>query len=151
MLTPTAVTPNTSGDVLSLNYFFDLTAHSKNDSPYPRPYAEVHSPSSTLDSTIPVSYRLHVWSPESSSSSSLDIGGVSNLPHSNRCHTESFQVDRLTTLFPICKEWALSLPNVTFLGISFNARPFSIQEHVLITIKTIVCAGSAYALGTKFW
>ncbi|KAJ7292102.1 OPT oligopeptide transporter [Mycena rebaudengoi] len=41
--------------------------------------------------------------------------------------------------------WARFLPNVKLFGIALNPGPFSIKEHVLITIMAGVGAGSAYA------
>lgn len=48
--------------------------------------------------------------------------------------------------FPICKLWARYLPNVTFFGVSLNPGPFTIKEHVIITIMASVGAVSAYAV-----
>ncbi|KAJ7271601.1 OPT oligopeptide transporter [Mycena rebaudengoi] len=47
--------------------------------------------------------------------------------------------------FPIGRAWARFLPNVKLFGIALNPGPFSIKEHVLITIMAGVGAGSAYA------
>ncbi|KIO25491.1 hypothetical protein M407DRAFT_210540 [Tulasnella calospora MUT 4182] len=46
--------------------------------------------------------------------------------------------------FPIGRAFAL-LPDVRILGFRLNPGPFSIKEHVLITIMASVGAGSAYA------
>jgi hypothetical protein len=35
---------------------------------------------------------------------------------------------------PICKAWARYLPNISFFGIPLNPGPFTIKEHVIITI-----------------
>jgi hypothetical protein len=48
--------------------------------------------------------------------------------------------------FPICKAWAHYLPNVSLFGIPLNPGPFTIKEHVIITIMAGVGAGSAYAV-----
>jgi OPT family small oligopeptide transporter len=47
--------------------------------------------------------------------------------------------------FPIGRAWARLMPNVKIFGTSLNPGPFSIKEHVLITIMASVGAGSAYA------
>ncbi|KAJ7172836.1 OPT oligopeptide transporter [Mycena crocata] len=47
--------------------------------------------------------------------------------------------------FPLGRAWARLLPNVSIFGISLNPGPFTIKEHVLITIMASVGAGSAYA------
>jgi len=48
--------------------------------------------------------------------------------------------------FPICKAWARYLPNVSLFGIPLNPGPFTIKEHVIITIMAGVGSGSAYAV-----
>lgn len=47
--------------------------------------------------------------------------------------------------FPIGRAWAAYMPNIKIFGISANPGPFSIKEHVLITIMASVGAASAYA------
>lgn len=47
--------------------------------------------------------------------------------------------------FPLGKAWAKFLPNVKIFGVSLNPGPFSIKEHVLITIMATVGYQSAYA------
>ncbi|KII86303.1 hypothetical protein PLICRDRAFT_114715 [Plicaturopsis crispa FD-325 SS-3] len=47
--------------------------------------------------------------------------------------------------FPVGQLWARFLPRTSFLGFSINPGPFTIKEHVLITIMAGVGAGSAYA------
>jgi len=46
---------------------------------------------------------------------------------------------------PICKAWARYLPNISFFDIPLNPGPFTIKEHVLITIMAGVGAGHGYA------
>ena len=46
----------------------------------------------------------------------------------------------------ICRLWARYLPNVSMFGVSLNPGPFTIKEHVLITIMASVGGGSAYAV-----
>ncbi|CAE6436660.1 Sexual differentiation process protein isp4 OS=Schizosaccharomyces pombe (strain 972 / ATCC 24843) GN=isp4 PE=2 SV=2 [Rhizoctonia solani AG-1 IB] len=47
--------------------------------------------------------------------------------------------------FPMGRFLAWALPRRRFLGIDLNPGPFSIKEHVLITVMATVGAGSAYA------
>jgi hypothetical protein len=47
---------------------------------------------------------------------------------------------------PICKAWARYMPNISFFGIPLNHGPFTIKEHVLITIMAGVGSQPAYAV-----
>jgi hypothetical protein len=47
---------------------------------------------------------------------------------------------------PICKAWARYLPNISFFGIPLNPGPFTIKEHVIITIMAGIGADPAYAV-----
>jgi hypothetical protein len=47
---------------------------------------------------------------------------------------------------PICKGWARYLPNISFFGIPLNPGPFTIKEHVIITIMAGIGEGPAYAV-----
>ncbi|KAG6916275.1 hypothetical protein DXG01_007561 [Tephrocybe rancida] len=47
--------------------------------------------------------------------------------------------------FPLGRLWARFFPNKTIFGIEINPGPFSIKEHVLVTIMATVGAQSAYA------
>jgi OPT family small oligopeptide transporter len=47
--------------------------------------------------------------------------------------------------FPMGRAAAAWLPNVTILGVRINPGPFTIKEHVLITVMATVGIGSAYA------
>ncbi|KAI0251736.1 OPT oligopeptide transporter [Lactifluus subvellereus] len=51
----------------------------------------------------------------------------------------------LLLTFPICKAWARYLPNVSLFGLSLNPGPFTIKEHVIITIMASPGSGYAYA------
>ena len=48
--------------------------------------------------------------------------------------------------FPIMRVWARWVPAVKIFGVSLNPGPFSIKEHVIITIMANVGSGSAYAV-----
>jgi hypothetical protein len=47
---------------------------------------------------------------------------------------------------PICNAWARYLPNISFFGIPLNPGPFTIKEHVIITIMASVGDAPAYAV-----
>src|SRR5580658_1211974 len=47
---------------------------------------------------------------------------------------------------PICNAWARYMPNISFFGIPLNPGPFTIKEHVIITIMAGVGAIPAYAV-----
>ncbi|KAJ7489558.1 small oligopeptide transporter, partial [Mycena latifolia] len=47
-------------------------------------------------------------------------------------------------VFPIGSAWARWFPNISVFGLAINPGPFSIKEHVLITIMAGVASGSAY-------
>ncbi|KAG1850523.1 OPT oligopeptide transporter protein-domain-containing protein [Suillus tomentosus] len=46
--------------------------------------------------------------------------------------------------FPVGRAWAKVVPNVRVLGIQLNPGPFSIKEHVLVTIMATVAGSCAY-------
>lgn len=48
--------------------------------------------------------------------------------------------------FPVGRLWARIVPRVSIFGHSLNTGPFTIKEHVLVTIMAGVGAGSAYAV-----
>lgn len=47
--------------------------------------------------------------------------------------------------FPVGRAWAAAMPNIRIFGHDLNPGPFTIKEHVLITIMATVGASSAYA------
>ena len=49
---------------------------------------------------------------------------------------------------PICKAWARYLPNISLFGIPLNPGPFTIKEHVLITIMAGVGTSNGYAVSS---
>jgi hypothetical protein len=57
-----------------------------------------------------------------------------------------YQYLPLLVSFPIGKLWAIYVPNVTLFGVELNPGPFTIKEHVLITIMAGVADASAYAV-----
>ena len=44
------------------------------------------------------------------------------------------------------RAWARLVPRVKIFGVSLNPGPFTIKEHVIITIMANVGSGSAYAV-----
>jgi hypothetical protein len=48
--------------------------------------------------------------------------------------------------FPMGRLWASVVPNVTVFGVHLNPGPFTIKEHVLVTIMATVGWQSAYAV-----
>jgi len=60
------------------------------------------------------------------------------------------QIIPLLVSFPIGKALARYVPNVTLFGVELNPGPFTIKEHVIITIMASVGSGSAYAVSTTF-
>ena len=52
----------------------------------------------------------------------------------------------LLLTFPAGRLWARFMPKVKILGVPLNPGPFTIKEHVLITIMAGVGASSAYAV-----
>ena len=60
------------------------------------------------------------------------------------------QIVTLLLSYPIGKAWARYLLNVSLFGISLNPGPFTIKEHVIITIMATVSDDPAYAVCTEF-
>ena len=56
----------------------------------------------------------------------------------------------LLLTYPIGKAWARYLPKVSLFGMSLNPGPFTIKEHVIITIMASVNDVPAYAVSDGF-
>ena len=56
----------------------------------------------------------------------------------------------LLLTYPIGKACARYLPKVSLFGMSLNPGPFTIKEHVIITIMASANDGPAYAVGIEF-
>ena len=56
----------------------------------------------------------------------------------------------LLLTYPIGKAWARYLPKVSLFGMSLNPGPFTIKEHVIITIMVSINDAPAYAVGAEF-
>lgn len=55
------------------------------------------------------------------------------------------QLVPLLISFPLGRLWAIAVPNVTIYGIPLNPGPFTVKEHVVVTVMGSVGAVSAYA------
>ncbi|KAJ7237822.1 OPT oligopeptide transporter [Mycena rebaudengoi] len=107
----------------------------EDDSPYPEVRSAV---ANTDDPSIPVA-TLRASS--SSATPAVTVTSV-RIP----CHySYPYSVVAQLLTFPIGRAWGRFLPNVKIFGIEINPGPFSIKEHVLITIMAGVGASSAYA------
>ncbi|KAJ7058464.1 small oligopeptide transporter [Mycena amicta] len=111
----------------------------EDDSPYPEVRSAV---ANTDDPSIPVA-TLRAWV--------LGLIWAIIIPGLNQFFffrypavTVSSIVAQLLT-FPLGRAWARFLPNVSVFGIELNPGPFTIKEHVLITIMAGVGGPSAYA------
>ncbi|KAF8493655.1 OPT oligopeptide transporter [Russula emetica] len=119
---------------------FDPTAFALEDeSPYPEVRSAV---ANTDDPSMPSStFRAWVvgliWA--------VLIPGVNQFFFFRYPSVSISQIVPQVLTFPICKAWARYLPNVSLFGIPLNPGPFTIKEHVIITIMAGVGAGSAYA------
>ncbi|KAF8493699.1 OPT oligopeptide transporter protein-domain-containing protein [Russula emetica] len=110
---------------------FDPTAPALEDeSPYPEVRSAV---ANTDDPTMPTS-TFRAWV----------IGLIWAVLRYPYVSIDQF-VPMLLSL-PIGKAWARYLPNISFFGIPLNPGPFTIKEHVIITIMAGVGAGPAYAI-----
>ncbi|KAF7355477.1 OPT oligopeptide transporter [Mycena sanguinolenta] len=111
----------------------------EDDSPYPEVRSAV---ANTDDPTIPVS-TLRAWT--------LGMIWAIIIPGLNQFFFFRYPSVTVTGIiaqlvsFPLGRLWARLVPNVKILGVDLNPGPFTIKEHVLITIMASVGAGSAYA------
>ncbi|THG97283.1 hypothetical protein EW145_g7646 [Phellinidium pouzarii] len=109
------------------------------DSPYPEVRSAV---ANTDDPSIPVS-TLRAWV--------LGIIWAILLPGINQFFFFRFPAVTVSSLvaqllsYPLGRAWAAFLPNKKIFGIEINPGPFSIKEHVIVTIMAGVGGGSAYA------
>ncbi|KAF7290406.1 OPT oligopeptide transporter [Mycena chlorophos] len=111
----------------------------EDDSPYPEVRSAV---ANTDDPTIPVA-TLRAWT--------LGLIWAIIIPGLNQFFFFRYPAVTVTSIvaqlltFPLGRAWARLLPNISFFGVGLNPGPFTIKEHVLITIMAGVGAGSAYA------
>ncbi|KAF8259670.1 OPT oligopeptide transporter protein-domain-containing protein [Lactarius quietus] len=119
---------------------FDPTAIIMEDeSPYPEVRSAV---SNTDDPTMPVS-TLRAWV--------LGIiwavlfAGINQYFYFRYPTVSITEYIPLLVSFPIGKLWERYVPNMTLFGVKLNPGPFTIKEHVIITIMSSVVDSSAYA------
>jgi len=111
----------------------------EDDSPYPEVRSAV---ANTDDPTIPVA-TVRAWT--------LGLMWAIIIPGLNQFFFFRYPAVNVTLIvaqlltFPLGRAWARLLPNWSLFGISLNPGPFSIKEHVLITIMAGVGGPSAYA------
>ncbi|KAK0442537.1 oligopeptide transporter [Desarmillaria tabescens] len=111
----------------------------KDDSPYPEVRSAV---ANTDDPSIPAS-TLRSWV--------LGLIWAIIIPGLNQFFFFRYPSVTVTGIvaqllvFPIGRAWARIVPNWKVLGVSLNPGPFTIKEHVLVTIMASVGYGSAYA------
>ncbi|KAJ6515696.1 OPT oligopeptide transporter [Mycena sanguinolenta] len=112
---------------------------SEDDSPYPEVRSAV---ANTDDPSIPVS-TIRAWT--------LGLIWAIIIPGLNQFFFFRYPSVTVTGIiaqlisFPLGRLWAKFVPNVKIFGMDLNPGPFTIKEHVLITIMASVGAGSAYA------
>ncbi|TFY77272.1 hypothetical protein EWM64_g6741 [Hericium alpestre] len=107
------------------------------------PYPEVRSAvSNTDDPEIPVS-TIRTWV--------IGIAWAIIIPGLNQFFFFRFPSVNITGIvaqllsFPVGRAWAAYMPRWRIFGHSLNPGPFTVKEHVLVTIMASVGAGSAYA------
>ena len=61
-------------------------------------------------------------------------------------HFTAVQIVAQLLSYPVGRLWARVVPNVKIFGVSINPGPFTVKEHVLITIMANVGYQSAYAV-----
>ncbi|KIJ67169.1 hypothetical protein HYDPIDRAFT_37757 [Hydnomerulius pinastri MD-312] len=111
----------------------------ENDSPYPEVRSAV---ANTDDQSIPVS-TLRAWT--------LGFIFTIIIPGMNQFFLFRYPSVNITGIvaqllcFPLGRLWAAVIPNVTVFGVRLNPGPFSIKEHVLVTIMATVGYQTAYA------
>ncbi|KAJ3852991.1 OPT oligopeptide transporter [Lentinula lateritia] len=111
----------------------------EDDSPYPEVRSAV---ANTDDPTIPVG-TLRSWT--------IGFVWAILIPGLNQFFFFRYPSVTITGLvaqllaFPIGRAWARFVPNVKVFGVALNPGPFTIKEHVLVTIMATVGYQSAYA------
>ncbi|KIJ14873.1 PF03169 OPT oligopeptide transporter protein, partial [Paxillus involutus ATCC 200175] len=117
----------------------DQSSEFDDDSPYPEVRSAV---ANTDDPTIPVT-TLRTWV--------IGLAWAVVMPGVNQVFFFRYPAVPITGIvaqllsFPLGKLWETYVPQKRILGVSLNPGPFSIKEHVLITIMASVGAQSAYA------
>ena len=116
------------------------------DSPYPEVRSAV---ANTDDPSIPSS-TFRAWV--------LGLIWAIILPGINQFFFFRFPAVTVSALvaqllsFPMGRAWAAVVPNRKLFGVELNPGPFSVKEHVIVTIMASVGSQSAYAVRMiDFW
>ncbi|KAG2337109.1 OPT oligopeptide transporter [Suillus weaverae] len=116
-----------------------LTGILEDDSPYPEVRSAV---SNTDDMSIPVS-TLRSWF--------MGFFWVIIIPGLNQFFYFRYPSVNITGMvaqllsYPMGRLWAAVVPNISIFGVRLNPGPFTIKEHVLVTIMATVGWQTAYA------
>ncbi|KAK7061903.1 OPT oligopeptide transporter [Favolaschia claudopus] len=111
----------------------------EDDSPYPEVRSAV---ANTDDPSIPVA-TIRAWV--------LGLIWAILIPGLNQFFFFRYPSVTITGIvaqllsLPLGRLWARLMPNIKIFGAELNPGPFTIKEHVLVTIMASVGAGSAYA------
>ncbi|EJD01572.1 OPT oligopeptide transporter [Fomitiporia mediterranea MF3/22] len=123
----------------NLDYGSNNNINFENDSPYPEVRSAV---ANTDDPEMPVN-TIRVWL--------LGFIFAIIIPGLNQFFFFRYPAVTITGLvpqllsYPLGQLWAALVPSVTVLGVSLNPGPFTVKEHVVVTIMGSVGAASAYA------
>ncbi|KAJ7768532.1 small oligopeptide transporter, partial [Mycena metata] len=109
------------------------------DSPYP----EVRSAVANFDDAEMPASTLRSWT--LGILISILIPGMNQFFHFRYPTVNIGPVVAQLIAFPVGSTWARWVPNLSLFGVRLNPGPFTIKEHVLITIMAAVGSGSAYA------
>ncbi|KAI9510643.1 OPT oligopeptide transporter [Russula earlei] len=111
----------------------------EDDSPYPEVRSAV---SNTDDMEIPVD-TLRAWT--IGLFWAVVIPGLNQFLHFRYPSITIGSLVAQLLSFPLGCAWARAVPRVRIFGVSLNPGPFSLKEHVLITVMATVGSSSAYA------
>ncbi|KAG8215868.1 OPT oligopeptide transporter protein-domain-containing protein [Butyriboletus roseoflavus] len=111
----------------------------EDDSPYPEVRSAV---ANTDDSTIPVS-SIRAW--VIGIALAILLAGLNQFLFFRYPSVTISSLVAVLIALPIGRAWAAVVPNWRIFGISLNPGPFTIKEHVLLTIMATVSSSSAYA------
>lgn len=129
-------------EILSIfdpNFDEEDAAILQEDSPYP----EVRCAVANVDDPTMVASTLRVWV--------LGLFWSILLPGLNQFFFFRYPTVTVGSLvaqlivFPLGRVWASVVPQKTILGIQLNPGPFTIKEHVLVTVMAGIGASTAYA------
>ncbi|KAJ6568446.1 OPT oligopeptide transporter protein-domain-containing protein [Mycena sp. CBHHK59/15] len=123
----------------SVYFFLGTWLGHEEDSPYP----EVRSAVANFDDP-----NMHVSTIRSWTLGllfSILIPGMNQFFHFRYPSVNIGSVVAQLIAFPIGSAWARCIPDISVFGVSLNPGPFTIKEHVLVTIMAGVGSGSAYA------